>query len=219
MRLSEAGAERIANYEGFRANAYWDVNHYSIGYGTRARSASEGPITTTEGRKRLRHHVDAFVGRPLRAVLTASRVKLNQNQFDALVSIGYNLGAGCFGKDWTLGEALRAGDFDAIANAFLLYDKADGQVLAGLTRRRKEERELFLKKPPVAYTDTERHMLDIIKDKRATVKARKRMAFSLKRQASEIQKAARAQPDGWSKKDRARRFQGIRRALKRHGYL
>src|SRR3982751_1903177 len=215
MRLSEAGAERIANYEGFRANAYWDVNHYSIGYGTRAPSATEGPITTTEGRRRLRHHADVIVGRPLRAL----KVPLNQNQFDALVSIGFNLGSAVFGDDWTLGKALRSGDLEAVADSFLLYDKSEGKVLAGLTRRRKEEQALFLKKPPIQYTETERHMLDIIADKRATVTARKRMAASLKRDAAEIQRVARAQTDGWAKKDRARRFQGIRRALKRHGYL
>ena len=215
MKLSDAGAERIANYEGFRANAYWDVNHYSIGYGTRAKSATEGPITPAEGRRRLRHHADVLVGKPLRAL----GVKLNQNQFDALVSIGYNLGSGVFGSDWTLGAALRDGKLEEVADAFLLYDKSEGKVLAGLTRRRQEERALFLKKPPIAYTETERHMLGILADKRATRVARRRMAASLKRQAAEIQKAARAQTDGWAKKDRARRFQGIRRALKRHGYL
>lgn len=219
MRLSEAGAERIANYEGFRANAYWDVNHYSIGYGTRARSATEGPISTTEGRRRLRHHADAAVGKPLRAVLSEVKLTLNQNQFDAAVSLGYNLGSGVFGPTWDFGQALRSGDLEVIADAFLRYDKSEGKVLAGLTRRRKEERELFLKKPPIAYTETERHMLGIIADKRATVTARKRMAASLKRDAAEIQRVARSQKDGWAKKDRARRFQGIRRALKRHGYL
>lgn len=221
MKLSEAGAERIANYEGFVAKAYWDVNHYSIGYGTRARSATEGPITTTEGRRRLRHHADAAVGKPLRAVLAEAKLTLNQNQFDALVIFGFNLGAGSFDKDWQMGAAIRSGDLDAIAEAFLRpsYATSNGQTLAGLVRRRKEEHDLFLKKPPVAYTETERHMLGIIADKRATRTARKRMAASLKRDAAEIQRVARSQKDGWAKKDRARRFQGIRRALKRHGYL
>lgn len=216
MRLSEVGAERIANYEGFVPTAYWDIDHWSIGYGTHARSKSEGPISREEARERLRRHADRYVGRPLRAALAAAGFTLNQNQFDAAVSLGYNLGSGVFGTGWAFGKALADGDVKEMAEAFLLYDKAGGVVLAGLTRRRKEERGLFLR---IAYTDTELHELLILRDPKASKTARKRMAFSLKRQAAEIQKKARAEKDGWQKFDRARRFQGIRRALKKYGYL
>lgn len=218
MKLSEAGSERIANYEGFVDHAYWDVNHWSIGYGTHARSKIE-TITREDARRRLRYHADVLVGRPLRAVLKEAKLKLNQNQFDALVSIGYNVGAGIFGKDWTLGAALRAGDLDAVAESFLQYNKSQGEVLAGLTRRRKEERALFLRRPPISYTETEAHMLSILRDPKATATARKRMADSLRRQAAAIQKVARSEKNGWEKNDRARRFQGIRRALKKYGFL
>lgn len=216
MKLSEAGSEFIANFEGFRATPYWDVDHYSIGYGTRARSASEGPISTAEGRRRLRQYADTHVGKPLRAVLRAAGLDLNQNQFDACVSLGFNLGSGVFDDDWTFGAALRERDLKAVAEAFLLYDKSEGQVLGGLTRRRRDERTLFLKPPPIAYTDRERWLLKVLADKSASKTRRTRAAGSLRRQAREIQKVARREHDGWKKHDRSRRYQGIRRALRRH---
>lgn len=216
MRLSEVGAERIANYEGFRAVPYWDVDHYSIGYGTRARSVSDGPISMTEARRRLQSHADTIVGKALRAALRAARLTLNQNQFDAAVSLGYNLGAGIFGKDWAFGQALADRDLDAMAEAFLRYDTVDGEVWAGLTRRRREERELFLKKPPIAYTDRERHLLKVLRDKTASATRRKRAASSLRAQHKGILTAARAETHGWEKHDRGRRYQGIRRALRRY---
>jgi GH24 family phage-related lysozyme (muramidase) len=218
VKLSEAGALRIANYEGFVANAYWDVDHYSIGYGTRARSASEGPISMAEGRKRLLRHADGVVGVALREVLREAKLTLNQNQFDACVSAGYNLGTGLFGEGWQFGKALRARDLDAIAEAFLResYASADGVVLAGLVRRRREEHDLFLKKPPIAYTDKERHLLKVLRDKTASKTRRQRAAASLRAQHKEILENARAEKDGWAKHDRGRRYQGIRRALRRY---
>lgn len=216
MKLSEAGAGRIANYEGFRANAYWDVNHYSIGYGSRARSASEGPISMADARKRLMRYADDHVGKALRALLKKAKVTLNQNQFDAIVSIVYNHGVGML--EWDIGDALRAGDLDKVADLFLKYDKSEGVVLAGLTRRRKEERALFLKKPPVAYLEDERQWLNILRDKTKAKKQRNLVAQLLKTRAGDIQRKARRLND-WKANDRARRFQGIRRSLKNQGYL
>jgi GH24 family phage-related lysozyme (muramidase) len=216
VRLSEAGAERIANYEGYVANAYWDVNHYSIGYGTPARSATEGPISVPEARRRLRHHADVHVGKALREALREAGLTLNQNQFDAAASLDYNLGAGVFGRDWEFGDALHDKDLDRMADAFLRYDKADGTVLAGLTRRRREERELFLKKPPIGYTREEHHLLEVLRDKTASATRRKRAAGTLRTQRKKILEAARAEKDGWAKHDRGRRYQGISRALTRY---
>ena len=65
---------------------------------------------------------------------------LNQNMFDALTSFCYNCGNGNL-KHLVSGRNARQ-----VADAMLLYNKANGKELAGLTRRRKAERELFLKK-------------------------------------------------------------------------
>jgi lysozyme len=212
VRLSEAGALRIANYEGFVDRPYWDVDHYSIGFGTRARSKSEGPISRIEAAARLRKVVDGTFGVAVRKL----RLPLNQNQFDALVSFVFNLGPGVLEPDTTIGAALARGDLEEAADAMLLYDKSDGKPLAGLTRRRQEERTLFLKPPPVEYTDRERYLLGVLRSTTAAKSRRDRAAASLRRQAREIQKAARHERDGWSKLDRGRRYQGIRRALRKY---
>ena len=216
MKLSDAGTEFIANFEGFRADPYWDIDHHSIGYGTRAKGENDGPITREEGLRRLHDQVEEHYGAAVNKLNDDFDLGLNQNQFDALVSFVYNLGPAAIGKDWDVGQALRAKDFQRAADEMLDHNKAGGQVLAGLTTRREKERALFLKRPPVGYTDDERHLLSVIKDENASKTRRLRAATTLRAQATEIQKKARAEKDGWKKHDRGRRFQGIRRALKRY---
>ena len=70
-------------------------------------------------------------------------MKLTQGQFDALVSFTYNLGARSLSTS-TLLKKLNAGDYRGAADEFPRWNKAGGQVLAGLTRRREAERSLFL---------------------------------------------------------------------------
>jgi GH24 family phage-related lysozyme (muramidase) len=69
--------------------------------------------------------------------VNATGLKLNQNQFDALVSFTYNCGSG------NLKKLITGRSLDQIADAMLSYNKAAGQVLAGLTRRRQAEHDLF----------------------------------------------------------------------------
>ena len=68
---------------------------------------------------------------------------MTQGMFDALISFSFNLGAGSL-KGSTLLKKLNADDRAAAANEFLKWNKANGKVLAGLTKRRECERELFL---------------------------------------------------------------------------
>ena len=81
---------------------------------------------------------------PFEHAVNAIKVDLTQNEFDALVSLCYNIGAGNFASS-TLVKMLKAGDVKSeIAKQFLRWDKANGKPLAGLTRRRNAEAELFL---------------------------------------------------------------------------
>jgi lysozyme len=70
-------------------------------------------------------------------------VPLNDNEFAALVSFSYNLGLGSL-QHSTLLQKLNAGDRAGAAVEFLKWNHAGGQVLAGLTRRRLAEHDLFL---------------------------------------------------------------------------
>ena len=71
------------------------------------------------------------------------KVSVNQNQFDALVDFAYNLGIGNLQKS-TLLKLINNKDFVGASKQFKLWNKANGKVLNGLTKRRKEEEELFL---------------------------------------------------------------------------
>lgn len=77
-----------------------------------------------------------------RAVEKLVKVKLNQNQFDALVSFAYNCGEGALAKS-TLLRKLNAGDYDGAAREFGKWTKGGGRVLNGLVRRRNAEAKLF----------------------------------------------------------------------------
>lgn len=71
------------------------------------------------------------------------QVPINQNQFDALVSFCYNVGQENL-RNSTLLKKVNAKDFKGAADQFLRWNRAGGKVLAGLTKRRTDERKLFL---------------------------------------------------------------------------
>lgn len=151
LTVSAAGIEEIKRSEAFRANSYFDsVNVLTIGYGTTAKSFNDSsewdaliasqPITEEKATELLMTHVqDNIQG----FIYSLVKVDLTQNEFDALVSLIYNIGSGNF-KSSTLLRILNQKKYDAAANQFLRWNKAGGRVLAGLTKRREHERELFL---------------------------------------------------------------------------
>ena len=76
------------------------------------------------------------------AVDQAVKVSIDQNQFDALVSLTYNIGAGAF-RNSTLLKKLNVGDYHGASAQFDVWNKASGRVLQGLVNRRSVERTLF----------------------------------------------------------------------------
>ena len=140
MKISSAGLSIIKEFEGFRANAYRDpVGIWTIGYGT-IRGVKPGDvITRAEAERRLRHELVEYE----RAVERATGGNATQPQFDALVSFAYNVGVrGMAGS--TVIKRHNAGDHQAAARAFGLWNKAGGKVWPGLTRRRAAEAALYL---------------------------------------------------------------------------
>jgi len=77
------------------------------------------------------------------AVSSAVQVPLAQNQFDACISLCFNIGSGNFASS-TLVRMLNAGETAGAADQFLRWNHTNGQVLEGLTRRREAQRSLFL---------------------------------------------------------------------------
>lgn len=138
--------DAIKEHEGLRLVAYLDsVGVWTIGYGDTGKDVVKGlTITKEQAENRLRKRLVEFEGYVNKAV----KVKLTQNQFDALVSLVYNIGPTNFNES-TLLRKLNAGDYVGAANQFLVWNKGrvDGmlKVINGLTNRRKSERELFLR--------------------------------------------------------------------------
>jgi lysozyme len=145
--VSTEGLDLIRGFEGFRSEPYRDaVGVWTIGYGE---TAGIGPNTKPWSRsyaeQRLRARVNRDYLKPVLTLAKAVGLELKQNEADALASLAYNVGPGVFEKGRTMGDAIRSKNRARIADAFLLYDHAGGRVLEGLTRRRRRERELFLK--------------------------------------------------------------------------
>jgi GH24 family phage-related lysozyme (muramidase) len=134
---SKSLLEMIKAKEGFSAKAFWDHKQWSIGYGTQAKDGSE-TITKEEAEKRLA----ADVEKRKAYVLTFGKkngYNWGEQQVDALTSFIYNLGYGAL--DSVTGKGKRSNE--EIAKAMLQYNKASGQVNAGLAKRRGEETALF----------------------------------------------------------------------------
>ncbi len=143
MKISQAGLDLIKSFEGCSLKAYrCPAGVLTIGYGCTVGVKEGQTITQAEADSMLTKELSRFEDAVNRLGVT-----LNQNQFDALVSFCYNLGTGIFTGN--LLNAIKVQNWSSVAEQILLYNKArvNGKLteLKGLTRRRKAERDLFIK--------------------------------------------------------------------------
>jgi GH24 family phage-related lysozyme (muramidase) len=139
MNISQAGINLIKSYEGCVLFGYKDpIGVPTIGWGHTGGVVVGQRITQAKADDLLNQDLVKFV-----KAVNDLGLTLNQNQFDALVSFSFNCGQSNL-KTLTNNRTL-----SQIANALPLYNKANGEVLAGLTKRRKAEQSLFLKPIPV----------------------------------------------------------------------
>ncbi len=131
----------IESFEGLRLSAYRDsAGIPTIGYGHTADVHDGDVITQQEADDFLAvdlHQAESSVYKALWGVA------LTQNQFDALVSLTYNIGGGAFKKSQVVKRILDR-DYSGAADHFLDWNKAGGEVVQGLANRRAAERALFL---------------------------------------------------------------------------
>ena len=140
MRTSQRGLSLIKSFEGLRLQAYQDaVGVWTIGYGTTRGVKAGMAITKEQAERMLMDDVQRFEPEIERLV----KVQLNRNQWDALMSFTYNLGAANL-ESSTLLRKLNAGDYTGAAEQFPRWNKAGGKVLPGLVRRRAAEQALFM---------------------------------------------------------------------------
>ena len=158
MRISENGIKLIEFFEGLRLKPYLcSAKVPTIGIGTtvypngKKVSLKDAPITKEQAYEYLKHDISKFE-KDLNFLLGKSVV--NQNQFDALLSFGYNVGMDIDADtkaeglgDSTLLKKVKINPNDqTIRQEFLKWNKAGGVVVNGLTIRRNKEADLYFKK-------------------------------------------------------------------------
>lgn len=144
--VSDKGLEQIIKHEGEILKVYLDpVGLPTVGVGHLLLPSEKKifPVGTRITKEVSRHFLRKDIARFEKAVNAAVNVPINQNQFDALVSLSFNIGEGAFKRSTVL-KKLNNGDVAGAADAFLAWNKAGGRVLPGLVTRRKAERKLFL---------------------------------------------------------------------------
>jgi lysozyme len=145
-KISEKGLGLIKKFEGLKLKAYkCPAGIATIGFGNTyypdgTKVKLTDPVITQEKAEELLK----FIVIPYeKAVDSFCRDDINQNQFDALVSLAYNIGVGNLQKS-TLIKKVNINPKDVTIKAeFAKWNKAAGKVLLGLTRRRTEEANLY----------------------------------------------------------------------------
>lgn len=144
--LSNNGMKLLEQFEGLRLEAYLDsASIYTIGYGSirypNGNKVKLGDkITKAQAKEYKLHDLKEFES----TVNASVKVPLTQNQYDALVSLSYNIGSNAF-KNSALLKKLNSGDYKGAADQFLVWNKVNSKKLQGLVNRREAERNLFLK--------------------------------------------------------------------------
>ena len=148
--INERGLELIKRNEKLRLKAYLDNPNkgvWTIGYGHTGQEVHEG---LEWSKKKANAQLEFDVLRFERGVLDACKREPNENQLAAMVCLAFNIGLGAF-RNSTVLKMHNAGKWAEAANAFSMWKKDNGQVMAGLVRRRAEEAALYI--DPTEDTD------------------------------------------------------------------
>ncbi len=148
INISESALKKIMLHEAFSSKPYMPTpkDRPTIGYGStfyengKAVKMTDSPITKERAEGLFRWWVSQKCETPLRKLVS---VPLNQNQWDALCSLIYNIGETNFATS-SVRKHLNNGDYQKAADSFLSWVYQKGKVLRGLQIRRREERALFL---------------------------------------------------------------------------
>lgn len=140
MRTSERGIALIKKHEGFSPKAYYcPAGKLTIGFGTTSGVRAGMSVTKEEAHTLLQRDLRRFEA----AITELVTVHLSQEQFDALVSLVYNIGAAAFAKS-TLLKRLNEGKYRDAAVQFTKWVYSKKKKLPGLVTRRQAEKALFL---------------------------------------------------------------------------
>ena len=138
LTLSASALVGILMHEGYSDKAYTPVkgDRLTIGFGSANGVKAGDTIKPPQAVARALDDVQKFEG----ALKQCVKVPLHQYEYDAYVSLSYNIGSAAFCGS-TLVKKLNAGDFDGACQQVLRWDRFKGKPLAGLTKRRQAEYE------------------------------------------------------------------------------
>jgi lysozyme len=140
LSLSATALVGIAAHEGYVERAYQDiVGIWTIGFGTTENVRPGQTIDPVKALQRALTDVQKFEG----ALKECVHVPLHQHEYDAYLSLAYNIGSGAFCRS-TLVRKLNARDYEGACKEILRWNRAGGQVVRGLVNRRQQEYELCL---------------------------------------------------------------------------
>lgn len=140
-QINQAGLNLIKEFEGCKLTAYkCPAGVWTIGYGSTGEHVKPGKtITAAEAEVLLKNDLKRFESGVEKAL---GDTFAGDNEFAAMVSLAFNVGLGNFNKSSVLRNH-KARNKKSAASSFLLWNKAGGKVLAGLTRRRQAEKRLY----------------------------------------------------------------------------
>jgi lysozyme len=140
MQVSPSGQAFIKQEEGLTLNVRSDAGNPSIGYGHTIQPGENIPNQITQAQADALFQND--IARAANAVNSAINQQVSQNQFDAMASLAFNIGAKAFAQSSVV-QFVNAGDFEGAANAFNLWNRSQGRINQGLVDRRGAEQNLF----------------------------------------------------------------------------
>lgn len=135
LGLSAAALVGLASHEGYVGQAYQDVvGVWTIGFGTTENVKPGQAIDPVQALQRALTDAQKFEG----ALKECVHVPLHQHEYDAYISLAYNIGSGAFCRS-TLVRKLNAGDYAGACREILRWNQAGGRVVRGLVIRREDE--------------------------------------------------------------------------------
>ena len=146
MNCSERGIELIKHFEGLRLTAYVCIGGIpTIGYGATfyedGRRVNLGDVITLQQANELLMNILSQFERDVNTLLHG--IPVNQNQFDALVSLAFNIGIESLAQSTLLNKVKSNHNDTSIAYEFGRWVLASGQIINGLVIRRRKEAELY----------------------------------------------------------------------------
>lgn len=160
--MTEEGLRLLKQFEGFRMEAYrcaagvWTIGYGNTQYEDGSKVKEGDKITKEEAERLLLLKVEEFEG-AIKIALKDNKTVLPPVCISALTLLAYNIGITAFFKS-TLYKVLRkdANDLKGIEQQWLRWNKAGGKVLAGLSKRREQEYDMYRRGILSRYTDYEK---------------------------------------------------------------